>query len=493
MTKKTLILLALILTASFVISFLLLTRGQSWASDDFAAYIMQARSIVNGNMVEYVRLSTFTINETISSSIFYGSITYPWGFPLLLSPIYALFGPKMIALKLVCVFCYLFFLAGFFFLARTRLKDDQSLLVTACLAFNPILLQSIDQILSDIPFLFFSTLGIYLIETYRDKEQTVLEGIILGVTIFSAFFIRNNGVLLFAPLVISQFVLIQKSFSDKQKTLQALGRTIIPYVTFGALYLLQKSVFPGVPDSINQFSSASFSIAWSNLQYYFWLPSELFRGVFDLTPLYVIMIIFMAVSLIAKWKRNLSIYGYLFCTIMLYIIFPGIQGLRYIFPILPFIILFAMDGMQLSIQWLKKTYQEQALRVANSFWIGLLIFFLTTNCVLVFNNLAANRNIEGPYDKVSTDMFTFIRKNTPVNSVIIFFKPRVFRLLTDRNTFMTKRCDNLPEANYVVINTDIGTHNQVLPENITTCNPAVKLNPVYTDKPYIVYKIEKVS
>ena len=77
--------------------------------------------------------------------------------------------------------------------------------------------------------------------------------------------------------------------------------------------------------------------------------------------------------------------------------------------------------------------------------------------------------------------------------MIIFFKPRVFRLLTDRNTFMTKRCDNLPEANYVVINTDIGTHNQVLPENITTCNPAVKLNPVYTDKSYIVYKIEKVS
>ena len=109
MTKKTLILLALTLTASFVISFFLLTRGQSWASDDFAAYIMQARSIVNGNMVEYVRLSTFTISETISSSIFYGSITYPWGFPLLLSPIYALFGPKMIALKLVCVFCYLFF------------------------------------------------------------------------------------------------------------------------------------------------------------------------------------------------------------------------------------------------------------------------------------------------------------------------------------------------------------------------------------------------
>ena len=58
---------------------------------------------------------------------------------------------------------------------------------------------------------------------------------------------------------------------------------------------------------------------------------------------------------------------------------------------------------------------------------------------------------------------------------------------------MTKRCDNLPEANYVVINTDIGMHNQVLPENITTCNPTVKLNPVYADKPYIVYKIEKAS
>ena len=87
MNKKALLMLALIVLVSGAISFFMLTRGQSWL-DDFASYVMQAKSILNGSMVESVRRNGFTVSQ---SSYPPGPVAYPWGFPLLLTPVYAVF------------------------------------------------------------------------------------------------------------------------------------------------------------------------------------------------------------------------------------------------------------------------------------------------------------------------------------------------------------------------------------------------------------------
>ena len=167
MSKKTLSLLALIVLLSGAISFSLLTRGHSWL-DDFAAYLMQAKSILDGTMGDFVRRNTFTVTE---SSYPPGPAAYPWGFPLLLAPVYAVFGMSVLAFKLVNTLFYALFLVIFFALARTRLTEGKSLLLTAVLAFNPALLLAHDQIISDIPFLFFCTLAIFLIDVFTLRES----------------------------------------------------------------------------------------------------------------------------------------------------------------------------------------------------------------------------------------------------------------------------------------------------------------------------------
>ena len=164
MNKKTLSILTLIVLVSGAISVSLLTRGHSWL-DDFAAYIMQAKSILDGTMGEFVRRNAFTVS---ASSYPPGPAAYPWGFPLLLAPVYAIFGMNTLAFKLVNTLFYALFLIVLFALARTRLKDGEALLLTAALAFNPALLLAHDQIISDIPFLFFCTLGIFLLHRTQD-------------------------------------------------------------------------------------------------------------------------------------------------------------------------------------------------------------------------------------------------------------------------------------------------------------------------------------
>jgi len=53
MFKKTGAILAIVILISALLGSLLFTRGHIWG-DDFAAYIMQARSILAGNMSEFV-------------------------------------------------------------------------------------------------------------------------------------------------------------------------------------------------------------------------------------------------------------------------------------------------------------------------------------------------------------------------------------------------------------------------------------------------------
>ena len=88
---KVIFFLILLVSGSLLIG--TITQGHIWGGD-FAAYIMQANSIVEGNMQAYIDLNRFTIEQ---SSWPMGPIAYPWGFPLLLTPIYALFDNNIYA------------------------------------------------------------------------------------------------------------------------------------------------------------------------------------------------------------------------------------------------------------------------------------------------------------------------------------------------------------------------------------------------------------
>src|SRR5215216_3990185 len=152
-------LLIVVIFTSLLLGASTLTRGHEWG-DDFASYIMQAESISNRTTCEFMEHNSFTIFES-SNQI--GPIAYPWGYPLILTPVYALKGMNPLALKLPGLFFYVGFLACLYLLMKTRLTQTESLLIVCLFAFNPLLLGFLDQILSDISFLFFSTLTLLLI------------------------------------------------------------------------------------------------------------------------------------------------------------------------------------------------------------------------------------------------------------------------------------------------------------------------------------------
>ncbi|MDR3559328.1 MAG: hypothetical protein P4L58_02935, partial [Candidatus Pacebacteria bacterium] len=123
-----------------------------------------------------------------------GPIAYPWGFPLLLAPIYAALGLNLIALKLPGLFCFLGFLVCLYLLARKSLPKIESVFVAAIFAFHPFLLGYLDQILSDIPYLFVSTLSLlYFYSLNTERRTSVIQAATFSLLMFFSLFTRTAG------------------------------------------------------------------------------------------------------------------------------------------------------------------------------------------------------------------------------------------------------------------------------------------------------------
>ncbi len=486
--------LLVIVFLSALISASLLSRGHVWW-DDFASYIMQAQSLLHGNTAEFTQRNAFTIQE---SSYPIGPIAYPWGFPALLAPVLYFFGLKVLALKLVNTLTYALFLIIFHRLVRLSLTENWSLLLTALLAFNPTLLFAHDYILSDISFLLFSTLAMFLIDAYlinplRDNDEhkekitgssnlRVLRGesILLGISIFAAFSIRANGILLFAPLAIAQFM--RFGFQGIRKNWLTV---LLPYFVFTVLAAALIILLPRGQESyfthFSMFTSDRFA---GNLIYYLKLPATLF----DYIPLgiafYVFSVSLSFIGIGVTWRKNPHFLAYIFLTLLLFMLWPETQGLRFIFPILPLFILIAAQGAI----WLGgKIAQPVFVKAAFGVWLVITLLSLGISTWNGWANLQSGREINGPFDPNSAQMFEFIREKTPRDSIVIFFKPRAMRLLTDRDSFMTENCADLTKGDYLVIHEKQGSNGQLTQQSAEACG--VPLESVFNNKRFTVYQI----
>ena len=99
----------IIFIATFIMIVSSFTHGHGWG-DDFASYILQAKSILSGSTADFYEKNSFTI---LNSSIILGPVAYPWGYPLILSFVYAVFGLNRIALKIPNAFFFVLFLVLF--------------------------------------------------------------------------------------------------------------------------------------------------------------------------------------------------------------------------------------------------------------------------------------------------------------------------------------------------------------------------------------------
>jgi hypothetical protein len=476
-------LLSVIILISLIVGASTLTRGHEWG-DDFAWYIVQAKSILDGTTDAIMEQSAFTNGQ---STTHLGPLAYPWGYPLILAPVYAVKGISPLGLKLPALVFFAGFLICLYLLMRERLTQTESLLIVALFAFNPMLLQFLDQILSDIPFLFFSTLSLVLIT--REGNRTILHDAWIGAAIFFTTFIRVTGILLLGCFLIVEFFRLLANRRDRGTVLEIIkGSTIVCFV-FSLLWIANLLLFPSGGESyLSQYAqlletARAFIPAYFNVFSYFFGATQVWKY------LYYLVFLFFLLGAGNRWKREPIFILFFVLWILIHISYPYWQGSRYIFPLLPIFIYFAFQGMKFLIGRLPEKFHPAVQVILYGFWILIAGIFLVQSSLTAYANLQNNRGINGPFDPYSTEVYNYIKEETPPESVVVFFKPRVMVMMTGHPTIMSMECDRMRKGDYLVLSRKVGQNQQIPPEEIDACN--LPLEQVLKNNRFVVYQIQK--
>jgi hypothetical protein len=405
---------------SFVLCLLQIHLGHSWG-DDFAMYISQSYSLIDGTLDELFIKNKFLEDN---SSFSLGPYLYPIGFPLLLTPVLFFCGTNFIILKL---YCTVFFIATIFLL-YSMFKDSFSqknycYLYFVIIAFNPFFFTFSDQVLSDFPFLFFSTLTLFFI----NKSQNLFINVAIGVLIFISFSIRDIGIVLLFSLMCQQIYNFIKN--KKVKLLYAL----IPYVIFFSFFAILRIVIPnGNENHINSLLKLEIKNIGINIIYYINLIGWYFTGIpysgISYIRIIIALIIFLFISIFTyigikqNIKNNIHIICYGFATMLCLIIWPYRQGVRFIFPILPFFIFFTLKGLEFA----SNMYNFKFLLYIYFAYILILDMKISIDSYLISSNTVVTREMESIYN--------YIKFNVKNQEIIAFEKARALRLFTNKTT-----------------------------------------------------------
>ena len=426
-----------------------LINGQVDWGGDYAAYLLQAKQYSYGD-------SGF-LNKLIFTSKQSSQDLFPPGYPpmysFLISLLFKINIENFLYLKFINVIFYLLFLLTMYFFCTQHFNLISAFLMLLFFSTNPIIIKShINSILSDIVFLFFSTSSIFLmVNLFQNKlfKNYTIHFLLLLLFIFFSIFTKITGLVL---IVTYFFCLIYKNYNK-------LNFYVKPKINFYYYLILIIIIFTIIITNdffLYHLKSLIFNIIYEkdylanfsdSFYHNFFILEQFFGGgrygqlIFDLS------LFFVLIGILRNYRTFLPCIIFSVLYFIIVILATGMQGERYLMPILPFYILFFYLGLcNIDNLFKNKGYKFR-------FFFVLIIFFLIVKTSIFsyreFNKVSDFEiNNSSPNTKASQEMFQFIIQNTNNHDIFVFRKPRVLSFFTNRNSFMADNIFFLDNSNY---------------------------------------------
>lgn len=429
-----------------------LTRGIPDWGDDFAAYISEGIAIADGDFREQT-VKNYTMHPsplTIEASE--EGLVYVWGYPLMLSVIYKVAGfdrkafCTIIWYKLPLLFS-LSLLGGvlvLFYRRRFSLKTSVVLAMLMCMSGD--FFNALNNLYSDIPFLFFSMLTLLLAECFAErtgKGNGIVFSVCYGAALWMTHEIRLNGMTVCAVAILGHIFFLIKNRKEFQK--KKIWRDLIPYLVFaGMIFTTEHFWLAPATSNMSDVGRASSSQIFVNVISY---RNMLFDYLDALPGMHLFCLGYIMAAaivigvIVSGLKENLHLTLLLVGTLVVDVMLPYQQGLRYIYNILPLLLMFAAYGIRLIWKKLRKVTNLTEQRTErNLHLIGMilcvyiLILPVVNHVRTGINNLGHWGEMEEQdvYHEQAVDVYNYIRMNVPGDAVIAFGKPRALYLNTER-------------------------------------------------------------
>jgi hypothetical protein len=467
--------LFIIILFTFILNIFSFKNGHNWGGD-FAEYVGLAKSIVDGTVDEFMSHYKYRIEH---STLWAHTTDLYWGISFLLSPVYYFFGMDIHVMK---IFIYIFFLLSLFvvfILFKDKLEYYQNILLVAIIGFNPYFFDFKDDIGTDLPYLFFSLLSLFLIQRFGLLKKIWINNYVsyfsMGLVLFLSYFIRPVGLIFLPTLLSTQYIQSRSSSQSLVEFITKEKYKFIPFITFFMLMIISSQFTSGdvISGHGGMILGNSISKLFLNIKYYlaglaiyfpyFNVACHVLGCGYDKIHLilYVIILALTALGMIHRKKDDYLFILYILINITLLVIFPA-RDKRLLMPVFPFLLYFFFIGLsKVSFSFaLSKKYYFVKVNAVYIIALGLMLVSLADITHATYKNMVFNRTevIDGPYAPESQEMFNFIKSNTDKDDAIIFFKPRVMSLYANRKSFVMNSENFTPDmafntdAKYVVIN-----------------------------------------
>lgn len=394
-----------------------LREGHDWG-DDFSMYIHHAENLADG--LPYAE--TGYIYNPHNPSV--GPRMYPPGFPLLLAPIVKVFGRDLRPMKALVVAFFVGSLIVLFGLFRAVLPPAYAATLVVVTGLNPFFWEFKDHVLSDVPFLFFSLLSLYLFRQADapdvSKRARLALAVLAGVAAYAAYATRVLGLVL-AACFIAHDLLRRKRIG---------WNAVLASCVFVVLACAQYVLWVHDTSYLDQLAPTA-GVAVSNAIGYLRSLSELSdngylgavrRGAFVASGA-------LAALGFATSRRRDAGMLYLFPSLYLIpvILWPSEQGTRFLIPVLPFLFCYCLLGLQRVEVAVERRIGRRRI-VLGGFLAAVLMSYAGRYSTLGFGPLD-----EGIANRESVELFEFVKASTAPGDVFLFSRPRALALYTGRS------------------------------------------------------------
>jgi hypothetical protein len=400
--------------------------GHNW-DGDYALYIMHARNIVDGVIYNQTPFLANPENAIHPAS-------YPPGLPLLLAPMYSLFGVDLDAMKWVGILSLAAWAVAYAHIAKKMLHWIPALAVTAVMSLHPYFWKLKDTIFSEFPFLLFTYATLLLADRliYKDRfpavsQSTVRTSIACILTLTLASQTRIAGVVLFPTLLLGSWL-----HNRRPVTL-----TVLSVATAIVLGVLLHRWLPSDPGTyLSYFDEFSVRGMLSALRAYAVSVGSLIeagiprRNWFDHSAI-AIFLGLVVIGVVSRLRERVSVFElFLGAYIALLIAFPvHTESDRYSMPIWPLLMLYAARGVSVIGGAIGKETGRERLRIylPVAMAAGFLIPYIYTY----------QRVVSGPFPYSVTsatagELFDAIKAKVPPGDVVLARKPTIIALFTGR-------------------------------------------------------------
>lgn len=410
----------LLLPTIGITAFYLLTirAGHPWG-DDFAQFLQHASNLAAG---EPYSKQMYVVNPSLSI----GPPAYPPVFSMMLLPIVKAAGFNFTLMKLVMGLLFGAALLSIGLAFSEVLPPKQNLVLLLLLASAPTFWTFKESVFSDVPFLVFCFLSLFLIQrmvSTSGGRELYLLSLLTAVVMYLACGTRSQGLPLLPTLLIAD---AWKARRIRLAPVLSCGLAVL-------LLFIQNRMFFTEGERL-QYLTLDPAMIWSNVAHYAGSLSTYWDNGYSHSLRYVCFVVALVlavvgyVSRLARGIGPFEVFLPLFFLPLLFWVFQ--QGIRYVLPIIPLYLYYIMEG---------------ALRITSRMHAGARRVTRWTLMLAALGSFASLyttidlRHIPGPLDPEAQEMFRHVEARSDPDDVFLFEKPRLLGLFSQRRAVIPTR------------------------------------------------------